>query len=473
MVAVPEVHYAKNGDLHIAYQVLGDGPFDLVFVAGFTSHCEHQWEEPALARSLERLASFSRLIWFDKRGTGLSDPVLDVNQFTLEQRMGDLNAVLDAADSKQAALFGASEGGAMSALFAATYPQRVSALVLYGSWARTLRAPDYPIGLPQEMFQDIVELGRAGWGSAEILPVLAPSVADDPRIRNWWAQWERLSASPGLAARLLEVAFEIDIRAILPAIRVPTLVIHRSGDRFAPVEHGRYLAQHIPGARYVELEGADHPHFIGDSDRVIGEVESFLTGQRVEWPTERVLATVLFTDIVGSTQHAARLGDRRWRDLVKAHHRLIRRELDRYRGCEVDTAGDGFLATFDGPARAVRCAQAICEGVQHLGLEVRAGVHTGEIEVGGDNSVRGIAVHVGARIAALAEGGQVLVSRTVRELVAGSGLGFESLGTHHLKGVPDDWEIYKALPVRERLPGALPIPASGANELARWAAPLP
>jgi pimeloyl-ACP methyl ester carboxylesterase len=286
----------------------------LVFIAGFTSHCEHQWEEPALARSLERLASFSRLIWFDKRGTGLSDPVLDVNQFTLEQRMEDLRAVLDAVGSKRAAIFGASEGGAMSALFAATYPRRVSALVLYGSWARTFQAPDYPIGPPQEMFQSIVGMGRDGWGKAGILPVLAPSVADDPRIHNWWAQWERLSASPGLAARLLEVAFEIDIRAILPAIRVPTLVLHRSGDRFAPVEHGRYLAQHIPGARYAELEGIDHPHFVGDSDAVIDEVESFLTGHRVEGPTERVLSTVLFTDIVNSTQHAVRLGDRRWRD---------------------------------------------------------------------------------------------------------------------------------------------------------------
>src|SRR5215469_2454688 len=375
MVAVPEVRYALNGDLHIAYQVLGDGPIDLVFVAGFTSHCEHQWEEPALARCLERLASFSRLIWFDKRGTGLSDPVLDPNQFTLELRMEDLRAVLDDVGSEQAAIFGASEGGAMSALFAATYPQRVSALVLYGSWARTLQAPDYPIGLPAAMFQSMVDIGRDGWGKAGVLPILAPSVADDQRIRNWWAQWERLSASPGLAARLLEVAFEIDIRAILPAIRVPTLVIHRSGDRFAPVEHGRYLAQHIIGARYVELEGSDHPHFIGDSDAVIDEVESFLTGRRVGAPAERVLATVVFTDIVGSTEHAANLGDRRWRDLVEAHHRLVRRELDRFHGREVNTAGDGFLATFDGPARGVRCAQAICEGVRQLGLEVRAGVH--------------------------------------------------------------------------------------------------
>jgi class 3 adenylate cyclase/pimeloyl-ACP methyl ester carboxylesterase len=461
MAAVPEVHYAKNGDLHIAYQVLGDGPFDLVFVAGFTSHCEHQWEEPSLARSLERLASFSRLIWFDKRGTGLSDPVLDTNQFTLEQRMEDLHAVLDAVGSKQAAIFGASEGGAMSALFAATYPRRVSALVLYASWARTFQAPDYPVGPPQEMFQSIVDMGRDGWGHAGVLPILAPTVADDPRIRNWWSQWERLSASPGLAARLLEVAFEIDIRAILPAIRVPTLVVHRSGDRFAPVEHGRYLAQHIPGARYVELEGIDHPHFIGDCDAVIDEVESFLTGQRVEGPSERVLATVLFTDIVESTQHAVRLGDRRWRDLVEAHQRLIRRELERFRGREVDTAGDGFLATFDGPARAVRCAQAICEGVRRLGLEVRAGVHTGETEMGADGSVKGIAVHIGARIAALAQGGEVLVSRTVRDLVAGSGLAFEFRGTYHLKGVPGDWEVYQALAGGARLRALQPAPAPG------------
>ena len=443
-VAIPEVRYARNGDLHIAYQTLGDGPFDLIFVAGFTSHCEHQWQEPALARSLERMASFSRLIWFDKRGTGLSDPVLDANQFTLEQRMDDMRAVMDDAGSERAAVIGASEGGAMAALFAATYPQRVSRLVLYGSWARTFQAPDYPYGQPPSMFEPILEMGAAGWGHAGILPIIAPSVAEDVRIRNWWAQWERLSCSPGTAKRLLEVAFQIDIRNVLETIHVPTLVLHRADDQFAPVGHGRYLAEHIPGAEFVELPGVDHPHFIGDVDSMMDEVESFLTGRRHERPEDRVLATVLFTDIVGSTERAVALGDRAWRDLLEAHNAAVRRELDRFRGREIDTAGDGFLATFDGPARAVRCGQAIVESVRRLGIEVRAGVHTGEIELHGDGGVAGITVHIGARVAARAEGGEVLVSRTVSDLAAGSGIRFDDRGEFALKGVPGTWHLYAA-----------------------------
>ena len=437
----PEVRYAKNGDLHIAYQVLGDSPRDLVFVAGFTSHCEHQWEEPSLARSLERMASFSRLIWFDKRGTGLSDPVLDFDQFTLEQRMDDMRAVMDAAGSKRAAIFGASEGGAMGALFAATYPERVSGLILYGAWARTFQAPDYPYGPPEAAFESLRELGASGWGHAGILPVVAPSVADDARVRDWWARWERLSCSPGTAKRLLEVAFQIDIRDVLSAIHVPTLVIHRTGDRFASVEHGRYLAEHIPGARFVELPGIDHPHFIGDVDSVMDEVAAFVTGHRERHATERSLMTVLFTDIVGSTRLAARMGDQAWRDLLEAHNSAVRHELSRFRGKEIDRAGDGFLATFDGPARAVACGQAILESCRRLGLDVRAGVHTGEIELHSDGGVAGLAVHIGARVAAAAEPGEVLVSRTVRDLVVGSGLRFKERGDFQLKGVPGEWQL--------------------------------
>jgi pimeloyl-ACP methyl ester carboxylesterase/class 3 adenylate cyclase len=438
---VPEVRYAANGELHIAYQALGQGPPDLVFVAGFTSHCEHQWDEPSLAASLDRIASFSRLIWFDKRGTGLSDPILDPDQFTLEQRMDDMRAVMDDAGSAQAFIFGASEGGAMAALFAATYPERVSGLILYDTWARTFQAPGYPIGPPQAAFESIVDMGAKGWGHAGILPVIAPSVADDPRMRDWWARWERLSCSPGTARRLLEVAFQIDIREILGTIHVPTLVLHRSGDRFAPVEHGRYLAEHIPGARFVELAGIDHPHFVGDVDAVMDEVEAFVTGDRSRHSTQRTLATVLFIDIVGSTERAVRMGDRAWTDLLQAYHAATGRELARFRGNEVDRAGDGLLATFDGPARAVTCAQAIIEACHRIGLEVRAGVHTGEIELRPGGGIAGIAVHIGARVAAAAQPGKVFVSRTVRDLVVGSGLRFDDRGEFQLKGVPGDWQL--------------------------------
>ncbi|HET6810155.1 MAG TPA: adenylate/guanylate cyclase domain-containing protein [Acidimicrobiales bacterium] len=441
MPDVPETRYALAGDLHIAYQALGDGPIDLVFVAGFTSHCEHQWLEPALARSLRRMASFSRLIWVDKRGTGLSDPVPVSDPPTLEQRMEDLTAVLDALGSEQAALFGASDGGQMCALFAATYPERVSALALYGTWARLAEAPDYPVGTPREDVEAIVEMGRTGWGQAAVLPILAPSMADDERFRSWWAQWERLSASPGMAAALLRVAFEGDTRGVLSSITAPTLVMHRKGDRFIDVEHGRYLADHLPGARYVELEGDDHPHFVGDTESVMDELEEFLTGCRGHREPDRMLATVLFTDIVGSTERAAAIGDRRWRDLLEAHHSVVRGELDRFHGQEIDTAGDGFLAAFDGPARAIRCAEEITAAVRRLGLEVRAGVHTGEVERR-EGGIGGIAVHIGARVAALAGPGEVLVSRTVKDLVVGSGIRFEERGTHQLKGVPDQWQLF-------------------------------
>jgi class 3 adenylate cyclase len=440
--SVPETRYARSGDVHLAYQTLGDGPGDLVFVAGFTSHCEHQWEQPDLARSLRRMASFSRLVWFDKRGTGLSDPV-GPDQFSLELRMRDMDAVLDAVGSRKASLLGASEGGPMCTLYAATYPDRVSHLVLYGTWARFFQDADYPIGLPPEAFEDIAELATAGWGHAGVLPVVGPSVANDPAMRQWWGRWERLSCSPGTVASLVRVAFQTDVRQVLGLVRAPTLVIHRTGDQFASVEHARYLAGHIPDARLVELPGADHPHFIGDWRPIVDEVEEFVTGTRNPPTGDRVLATVLFTDIVGSTEQATSHGDRRWLDLLERHNTLVRRELDRFGGQEVKTVGDGFVATFDGPARAVRCAQAINDAVAGLGLRIRAGVHTGEVELL-DGDIGGIAVHIAARVNALAAPGEVLVSRTVKDLVAGSGIRFLDRGAHALKGIDESWQLLAA-----------------------------
>ena len=440
---VPKTRYVKSGDVHIAYQVTGQGPLDLLLVAEAFSHLEMRWEEPALARSLRQLASFSRLIMFDKRGTGLSDPVPISGLPTLEQRLDDIRAVLDAVGAERVAVVGMSEGGAESMLFAATRPEQVSSLVLYETWPRFFATADYPIGQPSEIVRPMLQRLLDEWGNGDLLGLIAPSVADDPRLRTWMGQFERLSASPGTAAALLGIVVETDVRQILPSIRVPTLVIHRTADAFAPVGHGRYLADHIPGATLVELPGADHPHFFGDSDAVIAEVRGFLTGTPVLSEPERVLATVLFTDIVASTTQAASLGDRRWRDLLEAHHQLVRRHLRAHDGHEVDTAGDGFLATFLGPAKAVRCALAIRDAVGSLGLQIRAGVHTGEVQLRQDG-VGGIAVHIGARVAAQAGPGEVVVSRTVRDLVAGSGLAFADRGVHHLKGVPDRWQLFTA-----------------------------
>jgi class 3 adenylate cyclase len=442
MPPIPETRYTRSGDVHIAYQTVGEGPPDLVFVAGFTSHCEHQWEDPALAASLRAMASFSRLIWLDKRGTGLSDPV-SPDQLSMEQRMQDLNAVLDAVGSTRAALFGASEGGPMCTLYAATYPERVSHLALYGTWARYLRDDDYPEGLPPEAFDQIMTMATNGWGRGDMVDFVAPTAAGDRGLREWWGRWERLSCSPGTLAELVRVAFATDIRGVLDQVRVPTVVMHRTGDRLAPVGLGRYLAGHIPGARLVELPGDDHPHFIGDWRPIIDEVEELVTGTRRVARHDRVLATVLFTDIVGSTELAVRRGDDRWLDLLNSHNALVRRELARFGGQEVKTVGDGFVATFDGPARAVQCAQAIAESVHRLGLEIRAGVHTGEVELL-DGDIGGIAVHIAARVSALAAPGEVLVSRTVKDLVAGSGISFLDRGTHTLKGITEDWQLLAA-----------------------------
>jgi pimeloyl-ACP methyl ester carboxylesterase len=439
--ARPETRYTKSGDLNIAYQVLGDGSRDLVYVPGWISNVELMWDEPAHAHVLDRLASFSRLILFDKRGTGLSDPVPLDRLPTLEERMDDVRAVLDAVGSSAAAVFGFSEGGLMSVLFTATYPERVTALVLYGVFAKRIWSPDYPWApKPDDRAREIEELER-NWSERMDLDKLAPS--ESAAFKDRMAAYFRRSASPGAAVALMRMNTQIDVREVLPSIQAPTLVMHRKDDLDANVAEGRFIAERIPGAKFVELSGDAHTLWGGDTDAVVDEIEEFLTGVRRAVEPNRVLATVLFTDIVGSTEQASQLGDRRWRELLERHHELVRQQLERYQGREVDTAGDGFLATFDGPARAIRCASAIQVGVATLGLEVRAGVHTGECELH-DGKVSGIAVHTGARIASWAGTGEVLVSSTVRDLVAGSGISFEDRGEHELKGV-GAWRLYSVV----------------------------
>jgi pimeloyl-ACP methyl ester carboxylesterase/plasmid stabilization system protein ParE len=443
-MSAPQIQYAKSGDISIAYQVVGDGPIDLVLVLGFTTHLELQWEMPPFRRFCEGLAGFSRLIVFDKRGTGLSDPVSDAP--TLEERIDDVSAVMDAAGSEQAALFGVSEGGPMSILFAATHPDRVSALVLHGAMARTTEAPDYPWASPAEALRESTEEFIApAWGRDPegILELFAPSFANDPQAVEFAARQERSAASPAMVMQIFEMFLGIDVRDVLPTIQVPTLVIHRHGDRVVNWRAGKDLADRIPGARYVELEGIDHLPWAGDADAIVGEVEEFLTGARSVVEPERVLATVMFTDIVGSTEKAGELGDARWRELLGAHHDAVLRELEKFRGREVKTLGDGSLATFDGPARAIRCGQAIAEAVRSLGLEERIGLHTGEIELM-DKDVGGIAVHIAARVGALADAGEVLVTRTVKDLVAGSDIQFDDRGEQQLKGIPDEWRLFAA-----------------------------
>jgi pimeloyl-ACP methyl ester carboxylesterase len=441
----PETRYAKSGGVHIAYQVTGSSPRDLTYVPGAWSHVEWCWEHPFSARFLNRLASFSRFILFDKRGTGLSDRVADTALPSLEQRMDDVRAVLDAAGSKRTALFGISEGAAMSCLFAATYPERTSALILYGGFPRFTWAADYPYGFRPELVAQWIKQIEEGWGKGVSLPFLAPDLAADEEFKEWWARGERLGASPGSMLALLAMALEIDIRALLSVIRVPTLIIHRTEDTFIPVEGARYLARQIPGARLVELPGREHEPFLGNAEAVLDEIEEFLTGVRQGPVPDRVLATVMFTDIVESTARAAAAGDRQWRDLLSSYYTVARREVTRFRGREIDTAGDGYFAAFDGPARAIRCALAIRDSAPRLGIAVRAGLHTGECETFGDK-ITGIAVHIGARVAALAGPGEVLVSSTVKDLVAGSGLGFSDRGLHGLKGIPAQWRVFAAQP---------------------------
>ena len=441
MFEVPETRYAKSGDVNIAYQVVGEGPFDLIHVPPFVSNLELQWEDPLERRYFERLASFSRLIMFDKRGTGLSDRVAVA---TLEERMDDLRAVMDAAGSQRAAVYGGSEGGALSVLFAATYPERVSALALYGAYPRMAWAPDYPDGIPQDVWDEGLDQLEENWGRGLEggLPLwaLAPDRAEDPAFRKAHGRWERLSASPGAAVALQQMIREIDVRHLLPAIRVPTLIVYRTAD-MGHAAGSRYLGAHIPGAKVVELPGTDYFPHLGDQDAILDEIEEFLTGVRPVPVPDRALATVLFTDIVSSTERAAELGDGEWTRMLDRHDTLVAREVDRHRGRRIKTTGDGVLATFDGPARAVRCAQAICAGVRSLGIEVRAGLHTGEIELRGDD-IGGIAVHIGQRVSALSRAGEVLVSSTVKDLVSGSGITFADRGPHVLKGVPEKWRVF-------------------------------
>ena len=447
MVAIPEIRFARSGDVHIAYQVVGTGPVDVVWIHDWISNLELQWEEPACARFLNRLASFSRLLLFDKRGSGLSDRTVDFDLFTLDVRMDDARAVMDAAGSRQAVVFGhGDDGAALAAVFAATYPERTRALIIYGARARDVSTDDYAFGYDPS--------DRGVWNSEtenfwatdsyarRWLGALAPSVAHDEGVVQRYSRFLRQSASPGT-----EIALESrinDIRGTLSAIHVPTLVLHRVGDADVPIEGGRDLADRIGSARFVELPGIDAIPWFGDQESLLGEVELFVTGSEQHADSDRVLVTILFTDIVGSTDTVVALGDAEWKTLVSAHDELAFAQIERHRGTLIQTTGDGLLATFDGPARAVRCAQAIASSVNDLGVEIRAGCHTGEVELSGDG-VRGIAVHIGARVGALAGSGEVLVTSTVKELVAGSGLEFEDAGTHELKGVPDRWHLYRAM----------------------------
>jgi len=434
----PVTRYAKSGEVHIAYQVVGDAPRDLVFAPGFVSHVEHIWNDPGGSRLLTRLAAFSRVILFDKRGTGLSDRTSEI--FTLEQRMDDIRAVMDAAGSQRATVFGQSEGGSMAMLFAATYPERTSALVICGGYARRSWAPDYPFAPNEAWWDAFLERLEREWGGPVAVEIMAPSRADDPQFRDWWASYLKVGASPGAVVAIQRMNREIDARHVLPVVRVPTLILQRVGDKNISLEYARYLAERIPDSKLVELAGDDHLPWVGDVDAIVDEIEEFLTGARHGPEPDRVLATVLFVDIVDSTERLTRLGDRKWRELLERYYAAVRRELGVFRGREIDTAGDGVLATFDGPARAVRCARAVLEAVRAFGLEARAGLHSGEVELIGDK-IGGIAVHIGARVAGHAGPGQVWVTSMVKDLVAGSGLRFAERGSHVLKGVPGEWRL--------------------------------
>jgi pimeloyl-ACP methyl ester carboxylesterase len=433
--------YVKSSGVSIAYQAHGEGPLDLVFVPGFVSHVELLWEYPPLARFLRRLASFARLIVYDKRGQGLSDRPDDPP--TLEDSMDDLGAVMEAAACRRAAIFGISEGGPMSILFAATYPDRVSSLVLYGTYARMTNLPSYSLGIPNEALDRWARMMREEWGGPLGVSLWAPSRKGDAEFERWWGRLLRQGTSPSGAIALIDLYRELDVRAVLPSIGAPTLVLHREDDRVAPARQGRSLAEQIPGARYVELRGRDHLAWTEDADLLLDEIEEFLTGSRRAREPERALATVLFTDIVASTERASELGDRAWRDLLERHDAIVRRQLAIHRGREVKTLGDGFLAVFDGPARAIRCAAAIRDELAAIGVQVRSGIHTGEVELIGED-VGGMAVNIGARIGALASSGEVLVSSTVRELVVGSGLEFADRDLHALKGAPGEWHLFAA-----------------------------
>ena len=438
---IPETQYARLGDLHLAYQILGDGPPDILMLDQWFSHMEAQWDVLPLASFRERLASFGRLIMFDKRGSGLSDPVPTSTLPTLEHWMDDASAVLDAAGSEKAVVVANLGGGLLGITFAAAHPKRVASLVLANCFARFLEAPDYPFGEPSEAIEQTIDKIEAGAGHGLMIDLFAPSLVHDEHVRRAWARYERQAASPGIMKAVVRLMYASDIRSVLPAIRVPTLVIQRAGaERFGP-PFGRFLASHIAGAMYVEVPGSDSLVWAGDQQAILDEIEDFVTGIRPAPEPNRVLATVLFTDIVGSTGMAAEMGDGPWRRLLAEHNQVTQKQIERFGGREVKTVGDGVLATFDGPARAVRSAVAIRDGVGELGLQLRAGLHTGEIEVQPDD-IAGLAVHIGARISALANAGEILVSSTVKDLTVGSGLSFDDRGTHVLKGVPGEWRLY-------------------------------
>jgi pimeloyl-ACP methyl ester carboxylesterase len=437
---VPETRYARAGEDHIAYQTVGDGPRDIIFMSAWFSHVDGRWEEPRFAAMLRRLATMGRLIVFDKRGSGASDP-LAAPEPTWEDWADDIRAVLDAAGSQRATVVGVGDSGPLAILFAATQPQRVTSLVLINTGARLVQAPDYPWGLRADEVEAFLRRTRETWGTGGIVDVFSPSGALDERYRQWWARYQRMGASPGRSTAMARLVFGVDVRNVLSTLHVPTLVIHRKDFRFFPVHLGRYLGEHIAGAKYVEVPGADGFVYLGDVDSILSEVEEFVTGTRRPPDTDRVLATVLLTDMVGSTDQVARLGDQRWRAILDTHDEIVRAQLELFRGRLHRATGDGMLATFDGPARGIRCAQALRDLLRAAGIEIRAGLHAGEIELRG-TEIGGIAVHIAARISAEAGAGEILCSSTIKDLVTGSELGFADRGRRQLKGVPQEWQIY-------------------------------
>jgi pimeloyl-ACP methyl ester carboxylesterase/class 3 adenylate cyclase len=437
---VPETRYARAGEDYIAYQTVGDGPRDIIFMSAWFSHVDGRWEEPRFAAMLRRLATMGRLIVFDKRGSGASDP-LAAPEPTWEDWTDDIRAVLDAAGSERATVIGVGDSGPLAMLFAATQPHRVTSLVLINTGARLVQGPDYPWGLRADEVETFLRRTRETWGTGGIVDVFSPSGALDERYRQWWARYQRMGASPGRSTAMARLVFGVDVRNVLSTLHVPTLVIHRKDFRFFPVDLGRYLGEHIAGAKFVEVPGADGFVYLGDVDSILNEIEEFVTGTRRPPDTDRVLATVLLTDMVGSTDQAARLGDHRWRAVLDTHDEIVRGQLELFRGRLHRATGDGMLATFDGPARGIRCAQALRELLRSAGIEIRAGLHAGEIELRG-TEIGGIAVHIAARISAEAAAGEILCSSTIKDLVTGSELGFVDLGRRQLKGVPQDWQIY-------------------------------
>jgi len=442
MNTAPETRFVKGDDgVHLAYQVVGEGPVDVVFASEWWCHLDAQWEHPLISRFLRRLASFSRLVLFDTRGFGLSDPLPSGEAATLEQTVGDILTVMDAAAVERAAILAAGDGAPAAILLAATHPQRVRALAILNGFARYSAAPDYPDGIPESAQELVLASIEYLWGTAGAIPLVAPSLVDSEQFADFFARATRQSVSRAAAATLTRNNFEMDVRDVLGAVGVPTVVYHRVGDMYAPPALGRYLADRIPGARYVELDGADHLWWAGDTRQLLDDIEEFFTGSPPAGDVDRVLATVLFTDIVDSTATAAAAGDRRWRELLDSHDDLVRRQLSRFGGREIKTTGDGFLALFDAPSRAVRCAEAVVAGVRPLGLDVRAGVHAGEVELRGED-VGGVGVHLSQRVSAIAGPGEVLVSSTVKDLVVGSDLAFVDRGVHALKGIPGEWRLF-------------------------------